>query len=243
MWERSGRWPSTPYRDRPARRRGGISDTSRTPVRAALCVVLVLGGASACGDDQGAGKRPDALSAPQVCDGALSSAGAEALDRIGGTERFTEIQIADDPDYRWSLKQAAKDLQADYTDVHECLLYKASDKSGLPLVTIRFSSDSQHPDPAEDEDGDRLLFPVGLYAAANENFGTSLYFACPAEGPEGRTPYVKAEMYGARNQVDPASTAEDRMTVLNDVSRALAEEAGCASEANLPAKLPAPTSG
>ncbi|MBV7669015.1 hypothetical protein STHAL_05845 [Streptomyces halstedii] len=217
--------------------------SGRPTVRVAIGVALALCGASACSDGQGAGKRPEVFSAPQVCDGALSSAGAEALERIGGTGRFTEIRIADDPDYRWSLKQAVKDLQADYTDVHKCLLYKASDKSGLPLVTFRFSSDSQHPDPAEDEDTDRLLFPIGLYAAADKNFGTSLYFACPVEGSEGRTPYVKAEMYSAKNQVDPASTAEDRMTVLNDVSRALAQEAGCASEAKLPARLPAPTSG
>ncbi|MFJ8978445.1 hypothetical protein [Streptomyces sp. NPDC102282] len=182
-------------------------------------------------------KRPEVLSASQVCDSTLSPAGAAALEHIGGKDGYTELE---DPG-RWSLKAAAKRLQESAASGYDCNLYREGDTSGRPLMTIGFTARESHPDPAEsakDKDYDQLFYPLGVYASATGDLATSLFFACPTGRAEGSAPYVKAEMYSAKNMMNAGSTSKDRMTILNDVSRALAEKLGCAAQAKLPAEVP-----
>lgn len=210
----------------------------RVSVRWVVCAVLAGGGATACSDSDGDRvKPPEILSASQVCGGTLSAAGVAALERIGGKNGYTELE---DPE-RWSPDSAAKRLEDSAVSHYECDLYREGDESGRPLMTIGFMARKSHPDPAEsakDKDYDQLFYPLGLYASATGDLATSLFFACPTERAEGSTPYVKADMYSAKNKMNAGSTGKDRMTILNDVSRALAKELGCTAQAKLPTKVP-----
>lgn len=125
------------------------------------------------------------------------------------------------------------------TEKNACLIYKADGKNDFPLLDISFQARRSHPDLAKEakaSDSGEMSFPLSLFASAQGENGTSLYFACPTEGSDGKTPYVRAEMYSARGQVNP--DGKGRMTVLNAVSRAVAEALGCAAEAKLPAEVP-----
>ncbi|MFD3606530.1 hypothetical protein ACFWXA_00410 [Streptomyces atroolivaceus] len=182
-------------------------------------------------------KPPEVLSASQVCGGTLSAAGVAALEHIGGKNGYTELE---DPE-RWSLESAAKRLEDSAVSDYECSLYQEGDESGRPLMTIEFMARKSHPDPAEaakDREHDQLFYPLGVYASAKGYLATSLFFACPTERAEGKTSYVKADMYSAEKKMNADSTGKDRMTILNDISRAMAEELGCAAQAQLPAEVP-----
>ncbi|MEU8703874.1 hypothetical protein [Streptomyces sp. NPDC048565] len=210
-------------------------------LRALSGAVLVAAGATACGEGDGNVEKPDALSAFEVCDGTLGTAAAAALERLGGTDRFTELQgaKASGVPYAFSLELAAKTVHDKPSEKSDCLIYKADNESDFPLLDISFQARKSHPDlAAEDKasDSGEMFFPLGLFASAKGDQGTSLYFACPTEGADGRTPYVEADMTSGRGQVNP--DGKGRMTILNAVSRAVAEELGCAAQAKLPAKVP-----
>ncbi|MFE9726387.1 hypothetical protein ACFYQ5_23010 [Streptomyces sp. NPDC005794] len=203
-------------------------------------VLLVTSGATACGGDDGT-EKPDALSASQVCDGTLDTAAAAALESLGGTDRFAESQGTKRSGIpnTFSLERAAETLHAKPTEKNDCVIYKADDGSDFPLLDISFQSQKSHPDTVEEDrasDSGELFFPLGLFASAKGDKGSTLYFACLTEGPTGTMPYVKADMYSARDQVNP--DGRGRLTVLNSVSRALADKLGCAAEANLPTNVP-----
>ncbi|MGW0787680.1 hypothetical protein ACWD04_05365 [Streptomyces sp. NPDC002911] len=180
---------------------------------------------------------PEGLSASQVCGGTLSTAGVAALERIGGKNGYTELE---DPE-KWSLGSAAKRLKDFAVSDYECTLYQEDDGSGLPLMTIGFIARKSHPDPAEaakEKEPGQIFYPLGVYASAQGHLAASLFFACPTRRADGSTPYVKANMYSAEDKMNADSTGKDRMTILNDMSHALAEELGCAAEAKLPATVP-----
>ncbi|MFF4095716.1 hypothetical protein ACFYYY_18090 [Streptomyces sp. NPDC001834] len=203
-------------------------------------MTLVIIGVTACSDRSEDGK-PEVLSASQVCDGTLDKAAATALKRLGSTNRFTELQGTkpSGTPYKFSLELAAKTVHEMRTEKNACVIYKADGKNDFPLLDINFQARKGHPDFAKQAkagDSGEMFFPLGLFASAQGENGTSLYFACPTEGPDGKTPYVRAEMYSGRGQVNP--DGKGRMTVLNAVSRALAKELGCADQAKLPAKVP-----
>ncbi|MFJ4961453.1 hypothetical protein EES43_10190 [Streptomyces sp. ADI96-02] len=204
----------------------------------ALCGTLPLLVSTACaGEDSG--KERETLSASQVCDSTLTPRSAKALERLAATERFTELVGTNklgEP-YTFSLKRAAKRLHNDVAERNKCSIYKADDDSGIPLMMIDFTPERDHPDPAEQSgEGARLLFPMGAYADADDENGTYLNFSCPTSGPDGTSPYVAARMWSSSS-----SRGQDRMAVLNDVSRALAKQLGCADKAALPAQVPEPS--
>ena len=214
----------------------------RTILRWGACGAMVLAAVSGC---SGGEQEPDGLTASQVCDETLTGPAVTALERIGGTDRFDELTGTNDigDPNKFSLDRAAKRLHTELGQRSECSLYKADDDSGHYVIKMQFEPTDSRPDPekasrkngAEDY---RSVFPLGLYAYVPEEDGASLFFSCTTKGPERSTPYVVASMFTTKNQVEPGSTAKDRMVVLNSVSRALAEELGCAAQAKLPAEVP-----
>ncbi|AWL38714.1 MULTISPECIES: hypothetical protein [unclassified Streptomyces] len=211
------------------------------------CAALVVAITGCSGDSDE--RREKTLSASQVCDGTLTTPAADALERIGGTASFTELDGTDgegDPN-SFSVELAAKRLHSELGRRNECVLYKAGDQSGIYLLKVRFEPTESRPNPessAKNGKGgdDSVAYPIGLYAYTPADSGAYLYFSCPTKGPEGDTPYVMASMFSSENQTNPDSTGKDRMAVLNDVSRALAKELGCAAQAELPAEVPDPAS-
>uniref|UniRef100_A0AAU3GYQ6 Uncharacterized protein n=1 Tax=Streptomyces sp. NBC_01401 TaxID=2903854 RepID=A0AAU3GYQ6_9ACTN len=185
------------------------------------------------------------MASSQVCDGTLTGPAATSLERIGDTDRFTELTGTNDigDPNKFSLDLTAKRLHTKLGERSECSVYKAADDSGIYLLKIRFEPTASRPDPekASHKQGaadNRTVFPLGLYAYVPEEDGASLLFSCATKGPEGRTPYVMASLFANKHRVDAGSTAKDRMVVLNAASRAVAEELGCAAQAKLPAKVP-----
>ncbi|WP_406419915.1 hypothetical protein OH809_26925 [Streptomyces sp. NBC_00873] len=215
----------------------------KATLRWAVCAVLVATGATACGDDETGTEQPKVLSASQVCDGSLGPSGAAALKRVSTTDRFTELDGTNeigDPN-AFSLPLAAKRLHDDLSDRNLCQPYKADNDSDFPVLRIDFEARASHSDPkkvATKGADDLVVYPLGEFAVTHEDGGATLVFACPTEGGGESTPYVRANLTVTRGQIAPDSMEKDQMAVLNGVSRALAEELGCAAQAKLPAEVP-----
>ncbi|MFJ1597196.1 hypothetical protein [Streptomyces sp. NPDC088261] len=212
--------------------------------------VAVLFGAAGCSGGSG-DDTPPGVTAEQVCDGALDTAGAEALRRLGGTDRFTELTgttEAGQPN-AFSVARAAKHLHDEVGLRSRCTVYRAGDRSGRPLVELDFKAASRFPGRGTVEKGARDLtyYPLGVLAYTKEANSTSLYFRCPtkgtgtaAAGTTAGTPYVNAGLFSTPARIEGGTSGEDRMTVLNSVSRRLADVLACADEAGLPERVPVP---
>ncbi|MFJ2650705.1 hypothetical protein ACIO1C_28795 [Streptomyces sp. NPDC087420] len=220
------------------------------PHWAAVGTAAVLLGVAGCSDgsDRSDGDQaPPGVTAERVCDGALDATGAEALKRLGGTDRFTELTGTTDAGQpnAFSVARAAKHLHDNTALRSRCTVYKAGDKSGQPLVELDFKAASRFPGRSAVENGARDLtyYPVGVLAYTKEENSTSLYFRCPTRGTgstAAETPYVNAGLFSTPAQIEGDTTSKDRMAVLNSVSRRLADELTCAGEARLPERVPAP---
>ncbi|WP_446040700.1 hypothetical protein [Streptomyces sp. SID1121] len=190
---------------------------------------------------------PPGVTAERVCDGALDTAGAEALKRLGGTDRFTELTgttEAGQPN-AFSVARAAKHLHDDTALRSRCTVYQAGDTSGRPLVELDFKAASRFPGRGDVESGARDLtyYPMGVLAYTKQENSTSLYFRCTTTGKgnaAAATPYVNAGLFSTPAQIEGDSTGKDRMTVLNSVSRRLADVLACGGEAGLPERIPVP---
>lgn len=212
----------------------------RTAPQLALCGALIVIAISGCsgGTDE---EQQHELSASQVCDGALGPAGVAALKRISAAVRFTELtgSNAIGEPHAFSLPLAASHLHDDLSDRNQCQPYKGD--SDRPVLSIDFEARESHSDPAEVTKGgtrDLAIYQIGQIAVTRADGGATLVFACSTKDGEVGTPYVRGNLTVAKGQVAPDSTPKDQMVVLNDASRALAKEVGCAAEAKLPAKVP-----
>ncbi|MEU0200835.1 MULTISPECIES: hypothetical protein [unclassified Streptomyces] len=210
-----------------------------------LCSALTVAALSGCSKDTTS--EADGVSATQVCASTLNTSAAAALKRISGTDKFAELEGRSTADgasqKKFSLTSAVEGLHGTASERNQCTIYTAGDKSAHPLIEIDFEVTTSHPDKrtALQRDSPKTtVYSIGAYAATNANFGASLFFACPTKGPEGTKPYVKASMYSSGDQFKEEETSKDRMIILNSISRRLAEKLGCAKDANLPLKVPAP---
>ncbi|MFF7098037.1 hypothetical protein ACFY9A_37485 [Streptomyces rubradiris] len=201
----------------------------------------------ACGGDtdKKATREPGTpVVANRVCDGAFDAPAAEALRRLAGTDRFDESAGAGEigAAAAFSLTKAAQHLHDTYRQRSACWVYKTGDDSGEPLLEIRFSASQGYPSGTREEsDTDEVTYPVGLFAQVGRN-GADLFFQCSTKAPAedayiGDTKYVKAELFSPSGQMRGDSIDHDRMVILNSISRKLAQAAGCASEADLPATV------
>ncbi|MFJ2290968.1 hypothetical protein ACIOG7_04515 [Streptomyces sp. NPDC087894] len=210
-----------------------MGSTVRLALSGAL-VVTVVSGCSDAGPEQ-----PKGLSPSQICDGALGPSGASALERISGADRFTELDGSHangDPN-AFSLPLAAKRLHDDLSDRNQCQPYKVD--SDFPVFTIDFEARDSHSDPAKVSTDDLSVYPLGRFAVTHQGGGATLVFSCSTQGGgEESTPYVRAKLTVTRSQVAPDSTDKDQIAVLTAVSRAMADELGCAAQAKLPSKIP-----
>jgi hypothetical protein len=214
-------------------------------VLAITAVMLLVGG---CSDSSGKGEAEGpvaGVSASKICDGTLDASAAEALHRLAGTDRFDEAtgtNEAGEP-RTFSLENAVRHLHDEYGKRSACWVYKTSDASGEPLLEIRFSASRGYPSSTEkDSSGDKARYPLGVYAQVGRS-GADLFFKCSTKAPSAQayiadTMYVKAELFSDTAKLRGDSVDKDRIVILNSVSRRVAQEAGCASEASLPAEVP-----
>ncbi|MEV6056428.1 hypothetical protein [Streptomyces sp. NPDC052107] len=210
-------------------------------------MTLLVGG---CGDNSKKGDKEASgtgVAAGTICDGTLDAAAVEALQRLAGTSRFDEGTGANEAGEprKFSLRNAVEHLHDEYRKRSACWVYKTGDDSGEPLLEIRFSASNSHPSATQKKESSshQTTYPLGVYANAGPD-GADLFFRCATKAPSkdsniSDTKYVKAELYSAAAKMRGDSIDKDRMVILNSVSRKLAQEAGCATEANLPTAVTA----
>ncbi|GAA2770333.1 hypothetical protein GCM10010521_54130 [Streptomyces rameus] len=186
------------------------------------------------------------MAANKVCDRAFDDASAgHALQRLAGTERFDESTGTGEAgeSRTFSARNAVKHMHDEYRKRSACWVYRTGDDSGQPLLEIRFSASQSYPSTSgKAAGGDKVSYSLGLYARVGRA-GADLFFRCPTKAASkdayiGDTKYVKAELFSTASQLLGDSVDKDRMVILNAVSRKVAQEAGCAAEASLPARVP-----
>ncbi|MFE5178667.1 hypothetical protein [Streptomyces sp. NPDC056634] len=206
-------------------------------------IALVMLSLVSCGDGK---KAEPTLAASQLCDSTLGTSAAADLEHMAGTEKFTELPGTNDfgKPNKFSLKQSADTLHNDMTQRNQCVVFKSGDTTGHPLISVDFSAVKQHPTTTTgtSEGSDLSTYQMGVYSATHGTASASLYFKCSSRNPDQSpqsTPYVEAELVGTPDQLSGKSTGHNSMTVLNAVSRAMAKQLGCASQASLPSRVPA----
>ncbi|MFG2385775.1 hypothetical protein [Streptomyces avermitilis] len=215
-----------------------------TALGPAVCCIALFVGLSACSDGNG-NKKERNLTAGEVCDSTLDSSAIAGLQRIGNTQKFTELPGTDDSGEpnKFSLKRAASTIHEEMTQRNHCVVYKAGDTTGHPLIDVDFSAARYHPNskkPAADSSAELTIYPIGVYAVTHGSASASLYFKCPTKDSEGTKPYIQASVHGSADQVSAKATGKHSMDILNSVSRSMAKQLGCASQANLPTSVPLP---
>ncbi|MEU9099349.1 hypothetical protein [Streptomyces sp. NPDC048361] len=115
------------------------------------------------------------------------------------------------------------------------------DFGASPSVPTRKEFEALHRDRTNSTDNasPTTFIPVGASAYTEGSTYTTLYFKCHAQGGDGETQFVRASMISPQ-RLKGNSQIKDRVTILNSVSRRLAEELGCAADASLPATVPDP---
>ncbi|MYQ45508.1 hypothetical protein GTW40_10620 [Streptomyces sp. SID4985] len=200
-----------------------------------MAAALLVGG---CSDDTGKKDKKEPgtdVTAARLCGGTLDAPAQSALRRLAGTDRFDESAGGNVPNL-FSVRYTVQHLHDEYDQQGVCLIYTSGDGSDHPLLDIQFSADDTYPKSAGAESGSGRQ-SLGVYTRTGRD-GVDVYFRCATKAPSsqshiGDTKYVKAEMYSPAGRLRGEDPNADRIAILGSISRAVAREAGCASEAGL----------
>ncbi|NED37370.1 hypothetical protein [Streptomyces sp. SID8499] len=219
------------------------NSSAATARRWALSAGLILLCLTAgCTSDPDSGQS--GVSAEQVCDGSLDKEAAAALRRLSGSDRFKELTGTNDAGEpnKFSLGRAAQHLHDATAERSRCTVYKATDKSGIPLIQIDFKAADSYPrrQDTQGQEPRKVYYDLGVYASTAGEYSTTLYFRCRTTSRGKSADYVDAGISSVSGKLKGNSKSADRMTVLNAVSRRLAAELNCSASAGLPARIPAP---
>jgi hypothetical protein len=203
---------------------------------------MLMGGCSSGSHTSDAESEKAGTPASNLCDGSLDAAAADALQRLAGAERFEEATGVNQAgrSNKFSVSRSVKHLHDEYRNQSECSIYQIGDDK--PLFQVRFSASASYPSGNGDSGERKTRYPIGVFAQVGSN-GADLFFHCPTDAPAkdayiGDTDYVKAEMYRDTYRLRGDTEARDVMVILNSMARAVAEAAGCASQAGLPTRVP-----
>ncbi|MFD5033798.1 hypothetical protein ACFWM0_25820 [Streptomyces sp. NPDC058405] len=205
----------------------------------AVCAFVLLG-AQGCTEDPKAG---EGVEAADQCDGSLSPAAAEALEKITETKSFTPTTGGE------SVSEVAGRTAEEYErlgpvnkgsglrDSYDlCLVYPRGIRD---RADIRISFELADPADAE---GDEIPpgwagYPMGSKALASKR-KSLLFFECDASRMKdggGDPPMILGSL---RKRSEAAGSGSEfmkaNMTVLHSASLALAKELGCAANGDLP---------
>ncbi|WP_018544872.1 hypothetical protein [Streptomyces sp. LaPpAH-108] len=174
------------------------------------------------------------MTASEVCDGTLDAAAQAALRRLSGVERFDEMTGTNEAGESsvFSVRYAVRHLHDEYPTRGACWVYKTGAGNDRPLLEIRFSAAERYPKAAG-----KQPYRLGVYAGVGRD-GANVFFRCATKAPSakafiGDAKYVQADMYSAAGRLRDERQDTDRMAILGSMSRAVAREAGCSSEAGL----------
>jgi hypothetical protein len=212
------------------------------PAALFAAAAMLMGGCSSGSHTSDAESEKAGTPASNLCDGSLDAAAADALQRLAGAERFEEATGVNQAgrSNKFSVSRSVKHLHDEYRNQSECSIYQIGDDK--PLFQVRFSASASYPSGNGDSGERKTRYPIGVFAQVGSN-GADLFFHCPTDAPAkdayiGDTDYVKAEMYRDTYRLRGDTEARDVMVILNSMARAVAEAAGCASQAGLPTRVP-----
>lgn len=214
-------------------------------LRSVAGATLLILSVSACSSND-SDEKETSLTASQVCDSTLDSSATAALKRMGSIDKFTELPGTMDSGEpsKFSLKRAANTVHEDMTQRNQCAVYKEGDASGHPLIDVDFSAVKHHPSAdsaSQEEESENVIYPIGVYAKTHEINSAAIYFKCSTQDAgkiKESTPFIHGDLYSTPDQISPKATGRDLMIVLNAITRAMAKQLGCASEAALPSQVP-----
>ncbi|WP_159029747.1 hypothetical protein [Streptomyces marincola] len=178
------------------------------------------------------------MSAEEVCGGVLSPTAVRYLETAtGGTEFYTSFLPGEPTDLE-SLLSILRETQ-EYEEQF-CRIRTPESNPAMPAVQFYFRWEpAELVDGTENstfrEDPEAALYPLGVEAVALREGGAWLVFDCPLEGREGH-------LLSSRLHVYPGAEPNDRIGLLNALSRTVAEGFGCLEESELPEDAPPPLS-
>jgi hypothetical protein len=200
-----------------------------------VLVALVCGvgalSVSACSGESSDGEGPDEPSRPtadatpaaEICDGTLSDSAAESLEKVSGQREFTELDglpRAKLDDFARLLRRpgAFRETFCNiYTPVH----------GPNPFATIDFrwvTMDSPSDFPTPGDEGGKIFYATGESAYVEDD-AAIITFPCPIR-EASPDEYLDAYLFTPQ----PSATdyeSGDPMSIINSISRAVAEELGC----------------
>ncbi|MGV9316526.1 hypothetical protein ACWDR0_30715 [Streptomyces sp. NPDC003691] len=212
------------------RSRTGAAPVGAVARWAVLPMVFALG-VTGCSDGA-TGDGPPGVSAAELCDSTLDAGAQAALEKASRIDRFEEL-----PGDEFTLDAMAKGLHKGVQQRSICSVYSTDDGDDFPLFTIDVEVRTSSPRTTPQESKRKLLYAIGTYAAVNGDASAQIFFPCATKGEKGSMPFVRSSMSTPR-PLAVESTADERMAVLNSVSRKVAERLGCGAASRLPQQVP-----
>jgi hypothetical protein len=207
---------------------------------AALFCGFMLLSSSGCSSEEsesssGSGTETvlEQMPATEVCDGTLHSDAAAGLERISGETLFSEQNHSRLVEYLRMLRRS-DDFRELFCDIYT----PAHSESPFARVYFRWTtreevSGTEADSPREDE---VYRYQAGMRAYVEEN-SAFIYFSCPANGaPDGMSILGGGLYTSLEGAVDP----DPAISIINSISRAVADGLDCLPESELPAGTPAP---
>ncbi|WP_159029748.1 hypothetical protein [Streptomyces marincola] len=206
-----------------------------------LCVgsfALVVGWPE--GRDEESATPPDErfMPAGEVCGGVLSAAAVRHLESATGADEFIALFHSGEPTDLRSLLGVLHETE-EYEEQF-CRIYSPTADPAMPTVQFYFKWQPAELVETPEESSfwghpEAVVYGIGELAATLGPSGAFLAFECSVEGREGH-------MLSSRLHIDPHAYPDDRIGLLNAVSRTVAEGLGCAEESGLTAAAPQPLS-
>ncbi len=203
-----------------------MGDTSgkmrlRSRLTGACVLLLAVTACTQDGGDDEAGAEVPLESATRICDGTLSASAAEDLEALTEETEFRESRIPSVA--RADLEEFVGVLRASTSGYENfCYIYRPYDE--LDFATLAFGWRDSAPAEFEPEP-DQMIFRTGEFAYTSGTT-TNIFFSCPVGNAQGGV--VSARLYDRSLRA-----GAPQVSILNSVSRAVADGLGCLEEAGL----------
>ncbi|UCM90576.1 hypothetical protein [Streptomyces marincola] len=174
--------------------------------------------------------------AREVCGGVLSDVAARHLEEAARSDEFLALFHPGDPNDLESLLRVLHETEK--YEEQFCRIYTPASDPAIPTVNFYFGWEpAELVEPVEESslwDNPRAVpYDVGELATTLGPSGALLVFECSVEGRE-------VHMLSSRLHVHPEAHPDDRIGLLQAVSRTVAGGLGCVEESGLTEAAPQP---
>ncbi|WP_159029746.1 hypothetical protein [Streptomyces marincola] len=181
---------------------------------------------------------PDVQFTParELCGGVLSEAAVRHLEEAARSDEFHALFQPGDPNDLESLLRVLHETE-EYEEQF-CRIYTPASDPAIPTVQFYFAWEpAELVEPPEEsslwDNPQAIHYDIGVLALTLGPSGAFLVFECSVEGREGH-------VLSSRLHVHPDAHPDDRIGLLNAVSRTVAGGLGCVEESGLTEAAPQP---